>query len=166
MFISAFPDTHMTVEDQVAERDKVLTRWTATGTHTGELMGIPPTAAPAPTETPAPVLATSADDVIGAWQLGSGDLTVFFQFDGDGAFRTAQRVITNLQDSPQQFGQYTFEEGLLTLLPDEDSPLCPGQRGDFEVYLLEGGRISLIQGEDECALRVGSSYSNLEPASP
>lgn len=43
MFLSAFPDTQMTVEEQIAEGDKVVTRWTARGTHTGELMGIPPT---------------------------------------------------------------------------------------------------------------------------
>jgi steroid delta-isomerase-like uncharacterized protein len=41
MYRAAFPDTHMTIEDQVAEGDKVVTRWTATGTHKGELMGIP-----------------------------------------------------------------------------------------------------------------------------
>lgn len=39
----AFPDLHITVEDQVAEGDKVVTRWTATGTHTGLFQGIPPT---------------------------------------------------------------------------------------------------------------------------
>jgi len=43
MYRSAFPDTQMTIEDQIAEGDKVVTRWTARGTHKGELMGIPPT---------------------------------------------------------------------------------------------------------------------------
>ena len=43
MYLQAFPDTRMVVEDQVAEGDKVVTRWTATGTHRGELMGMPPT---------------------------------------------------------------------------------------------------------------------------
>lgn len=43
MFMSAFPDTKMTVEQQIAEGDKVVTRWKAQGTHKGELMGIPPT---------------------------------------------------------------------------------------------------------------------------
>jgi steroid delta-isomerase-like uncharacterized protein len=43
MFTSAFPDIEVTIEDQIAEGDKVVTRWTATGTHTGELMGIPAT---------------------------------------------------------------------------------------------------------------------------
>jgi len=40
---SAFPDIHFTVEDQIAEGEMVVTRWTARGTHTGEFRGIPPT---------------------------------------------------------------------------------------------------------------------------
>jgi len=43
MYRSAFPDTHFTGQDQIAERDKVVTRWTTRGTHKGELMGIPAT---------------------------------------------------------------------------------------------------------------------------
>jgi len=43
MTIAAFPDLHWTVEDQIAEGDMVATRLTITGTHKGELMGIPPT---------------------------------------------------------------------------------------------------------------------------
>ena len=36
----AFPDARSTVEDQVAEGDKVVTRWRAGGTHQGELGAI------------------------------------------------------------------------------------------------------------------------------
>jgi steroid delta-isomerase-like uncharacterized protein len=43
MYRAAFPDLHMTVDDVLAEGDKVAVRWSATGTHRGELMGIPPT---------------------------------------------------------------------------------------------------------------------------
>ena len=43
MYRTAFPDFHVTIEDQIAEGDKVVTRWTCTGTHQGELMGIAPT---------------------------------------------------------------------------------------------------------------------------
>ena len=43
MSLGAFPDARVTVEDQVAEGDKVVSRWTATGTHTGDLMGMSPT---------------------------------------------------------------------------------------------------------------------------
>ena len=42
MYRSAFPDTNITVEDQIAEGERVVTRWTGRGTHQGELMGIPP----------------------------------------------------------------------------------------------------------------------------
>ncbi|HET6444355.1 MAG TPA: ester cyclase [candidate division Zixibacteria bacterium] len=43
MFLVAFPDMNLTVEDQIAEGDKVVTRLTTRGTHKGEFMGIPPT---------------------------------------------------------------------------------------------------------------------------
>jgi predicted ester cyclase len=38
-----FPDMQLTVEDQVAEGDKVVTRWRGVMTHTGKLMGAAPT---------------------------------------------------------------------------------------------------------------------------
>lgn len=40
---NAFPDLHITIEQQIAEGDLVVDRWTGRGTHSGELMGIPPT---------------------------------------------------------------------------------------------------------------------------
>ncbi|HUF00439.1 MAG TPA: ester cyclase [Anaerolineales bacterium] len=40
---NAFPDVHFTIDDEIAEGDKVVTRWTAHGTHQGELAGIPAT---------------------------------------------------------------------------------------------------------------------------
>ena len=39
----AFPDLHITIEDLIAEGDKVVGRNTVTGTHQGEYMGLPPT---------------------------------------------------------------------------------------------------------------------------
>ena len=42
-FRNAMPDLTYTVEDQVAEGDKVVTRYRATGTHQGEFFGVAPT---------------------------------------------------------------------------------------------------------------------------
>jgi steroid delta-isomerase-like uncharacterized protein len=39
----AFPDLQLRIEDQIAERDRVVSRWIATGTHKGDLFGIAPT---------------------------------------------------------------------------------------------------------------------------
>lgn len=38
---AAFPDMHWTVEEQIAEAGKVLTRFVWTGTHSGEFFGAP-----------------------------------------------------------------------------------------------------------------------------
>jgi steroid delta-isomerase-like uncharacterized protein len=43
MMRSALPDLRITLEDDMAEGDKVITRWIGQGTHQGELMGIAPT---------------------------------------------------------------------------------------------------------------------------
>lgn len=40
---NAFPDMQLTVEDQVAEGDKVVTRWRGEMTHSGDLGGAAPT---------------------------------------------------------------------------------------------------------------------------
>lgn len=42
-YFNAASDMEMTIEDLIEEDDKVSIRWTATGTHDGELMGISPT---------------------------------------------------------------------------------------------------------------------------
>ncbi|MFL7795002.1 MAG: ester cyclase [Anaerolineae bacterium] len=43
MMHAAFPDVVVTVQDQIAEGDKVVTRWTAQATHQGDFMGVPAT---------------------------------------------------------------------------------------------------------------------------
>ena len=40
---SAFPDMHWAVEEQLADGERVLTRFVWTGTHRGEYLGVPPT---------------------------------------------------------------------------------------------------------------------------
>jgi steroid delta-isomerase-like uncharacterized protein len=43
LYRGAFSDLHFTLDDVIAEGDKVVTRWTTHATHTGPLMNIPPT---------------------------------------------------------------------------------------------------------------------------
>lgn len=46
MFLNAFSDYHLSVDDIVASGDLVAARMTNSGTHTGDLFGIPPTGKP------------------------------------------------------------------------------------------------------------------------
>ncbi len=43
MFYGAFPDLNQTIEDTIAEGDKVVLRFTLRGTHKGDFMDIPAT---------------------------------------------------------------------------------------------------------------------------
>jgi steroid delta-isomerase-like uncharacterized protein len=43
MYITAFPDLHFRIDQMLPSGDYVVTRYTATGTHNGELMGFQPT---------------------------------------------------------------------------------------------------------------------------
>jgi hypothetical protein len=42
-FLTVFPDIETTIDDMVADGDKVVTRWTNRGTHRAEWMGAAPT---------------------------------------------------------------------------------------------------------------------------
>ena len=41
--LSAFPDLHVTIEQQISEGDQVVTRYTARATHNGVYRGVAPT---------------------------------------------------------------------------------------------------------------------------
>jgi steroid delta-isomerase-like uncharacterized protein len=43
---AGFPDLHWSVDEQIAEGEKVLTRFEWTGTHRGEFLGVPATGRP------------------------------------------------------------------------------------------------------------------------
>ena len=43
VFYGAFPDLKQTIEDAFADEEKAAVRYTITGTHEGELMGVAPT---------------------------------------------------------------------------------------------------------------------------
>src|SRR5205809_2652518 len=44
--LAAFPDSRFTIEEMIAEGDRVVTRWSSRGTHLGEFTGIPATGKP------------------------------------------------------------------------------------------------------------------------
>ena len=45
-FRAGFPDLHFAIEEQIAEGEKVVSRFEFTGTHQGEFLGVPATGKP------------------------------------------------------------------------------------------------------------------------
>jgi steroid delta-isomerase-like uncharacterized protein len=43
LFLAGYSDLHFTIEDTIAENDKVVACWTFSGTHRGDYLGIPAT---------------------------------------------------------------------------------------------------------------------------
>jgi len=40
LFFAGYPDLHWTIEDTIAEKDKVVACWTISGTHKGDYLGV------------------------------------------------------------------------------------------------------------------------------
>jgi len=70
-YLKAFPDHRLTVEDQIAEGHRVATRWTARGTHRGDLPGIPATGKPV-TVTGITISRMSGGKIAEEWQDWDG----------------------------------------------------------------------------------------------
>ncbi|HXG77570.1 MAG TPA: ester cyclase [Gaiellaceae bacterium] len=69
-YFEAFPDLHVSLDELVAEGDRVFVRSTMTGTHDGEYKGIPPTGRNVAAET-AEVFRIADGRFVGYWCLAN-----------------------------------------------------------------------------------------------
>jgi predicted ester cyclase len=69
-YFEAFPDLHVSIDELVAEGDKVFCRSTMTGTHDGEYKGIPATARHIASES-AEVFRVVDGQFVGYWCLSN-----------------------------------------------------------------------------------------------
>ena len=65
-YFQSFPDLHISIDELIAEGDKVFCRSTMTGTHDGEYKGIPPTGRHVSGES-AEVFTVSDGKFVGYW---------------------------------------------------------------------------------------------------
>jgi len=68
-FYSAFPDLRFTIEDMVAEGDKVAVRLTGTGTNKGEFRGIPPTNKKVTVQTISIIHRNAGGKIVEEWHM-------------------------------------------------------------------------------------------------
>ena len=69
-YFRAFPDLHLSIDDLIAEDDRVFCRSTMTGTHDGEYKGIPPTGRHVSSES-AEVFRIADGRFVGYWCLAN-----------------------------------------------------------------------------------------------
>jgi hypothetical protein len=113
---------------------------------------VPPTPVP-PTEMPSAAfkLATSAEEILGTWQVGAHAL----RFDEDGTCSHLGPYTRD--DRPYAISEFTFDGTRMSLkqisVSNVDS--CGSEVGTYEVRLLESGYMQIVAVNDKCADRAG-----------
>jgi serine phosphatase RsbU (regulator of sigma subunit) len=137
-FRSAFPDIHATIEDQVAEGDKVVSRWRIRGTHEGEFRGTEPTGEEIEINGIGIFRFSPEGRVVESWD-SFDQLSIIRQ-----AFEQELRVARRIQQAllPQTIPQPDGWELTAYYQPAHEVG------GDFYDFLeLEDGRLGLVVGD-------------------
>ena len=159
MYRNAYPDLQFTVEDQIAEGDKVVTRWTGNGTHKGELMGIPPTGVQV-TETGSDIIRYVGGKAVEEWT--SYDLLVMMQ--QLGCKMTPPLTETTFARVTLTQGKVDMMNETIQLYRDSVVPVAQSQNGYRGIYLLndfktgKGISISLWESEEDAIANEQSGY--------
>jgi steroid delta-isomerase-like uncharacterized protein len=100
---TAFPDLKATLEDILAEGDKVMFRWSVSGTHLGDWLGIPPTGNHV-TATGITVLRIAGGKVVEGWtstDLSPTEEEMRWLSEGGGWTRSSDIPATERDTAPQ-----------------------------------------------------------------
>jgi hypothetical protein len=116
---------------------------------------IPPTATPTavpPTPTPTVRLATSIEEIAGAWEKISG--AGYIRFNDDGTFDQA-RSLGGLDSRPFATCEFWLEGSQMTIGQCRvfGVPPCTNPTASYEIWLLEGNRIEIVAINDSCSPR-------------
>ena len=98
------------------------------------------------------------EDVTGTWLVKN--YGTFVRFNDDGTYGLAQ-FIEALDDDEQfiESGQWTLDGALFTMISDDESALCAaGERGIYEVELIDESQMTHVRQEDACSRRSTATY--------
>ena len=88
------------------------------------------------------------EDLVGQWDRGG----VYVQFNADDTFRVA-RAADQLSSTPVDMGTFRIDGTEFSFISDDDSGICPGQTGLYEVQWVEEGALQFTFIEDPCLVR-------------
>jgi len=125
---------------------------------------VEPSSAPGTYVTPIPPtpiafkLATSAEEILGTWQLGSYTI----RFDDDGT--CSQMGPYTSDDRPYAINEFSFDGARMSLKEISVSNVssCGREVGIYEVRLLGSGTIQIVAINDKCADRAGDVAGEYE----
>jgi serine phosphatase RsbU (regulator of sigma subunit) len=137
-FRSAFPDLHLSSEEQIAEGDKVVSHGTIRGTHQGEFRGMAPTGEEMAIEGMAVFRFSSEGKVVESWD-SYDQLSLMRQ-----SIEQELRMARSIQ-------QALLPQGLPQLEDWQITPYYQPARevgGDFyDFFELEDGRLGVVEGD-------------------
>ncbi len=88
-----------------------------------------------------------SESVVGVWETPNG---FFVEFREDGTYDVGAPV----GSGGSEWGTWSTEGAVLTQVADEDSPLCAGIPGIYEISVLDdGARLDATAQDDECDIR-------------
>src|SRR5215207_9383222 len=138
-FRSAFPDFHISINDQIAEGDKVMVHATIRGTHEGEFRGMSPTGKHIEERGFSVFRFSEEGKVVESWDSYYSQLGLMRQ-----SIEQELRLARSIQ-------QASLPNEVPTLEGWQISPLYQPARevgGDFyDFHLLSGGSVGLVVGD-------------------
>ena len=94
-----------------------------------------------------PASSGAADDLVGVWYIARFD--TYLQINEDGSFGFADSQ-PELDTAPFDAGQYRREGTALTFMTNDESELCAGETGSYEITLTKESQIEFVLQEDPC----------------
>jgi len=94
---------------------------------------------------PAPSI--TVKNFTGVWYIARWETYLQLNEDGRYSFADTQQ---ELEEAPFDAGQFRLEGTLLTFITNNESELCAGQTGSYEVELTEEGQLQFVLQEDPC----------------
>jgi len=133
-----------------AETTTLATATTAASTTTQPPITTTTTTEAPTTSTQAPLGPVTAEDLVGIWR--TQEAPSFHQYHEDGTSRAALTLeMLEDDDKVHALGTFTIEGNLFTQIEgDKDRACKAGERGTYEIGMLESGRVRYFLIEDEC----------------
>jgi hypothetical protein len=94
-----------------------------------------------------------------SWETDQGKLIIFQE---DGMYGAGAATFTDVTSADREWGTWTVDGSVLTMMPDADSPNCGEVPGTYTVALVDDGNsLDVTVEDDDCGPRRADFSSGL-----